>query len=595
MTSCTEANLRAAMAGGGTVTFACDGTILLSNTIGTSVNTVLDGSGHLVTISGGNAVRVFYAGTNAALTLMNLTVSSGRATNGAGIFNDGGTVVMQGTSCQGNLANWVWPGTNGDGCGGAIFNRGGILMATNCLFSDNVASEWTSPITTYPPVMARSAYGGALYLLGGTCALENCRFMNNAVYGAAGSGGSSDYSSVNAGGAFGGAIFNNGALRVHNCVFSQNSICGGNGVDNSQMIPWPTMMAVPGGSGGYSGGGAICNWGQATIECSLFANNCSAGGMSGGGKNGWVDGDQPWPGGGGGNGGDGAGGAVFNGGTIALVNCTLFGNSGMGSPGGNGGGPGTFWHNGVLIYGQGGVGGSGGNGVGGICSSNTLCFCTNCTLAYNLGAAGTNGLTPYWPLPYPPNIPPGIAAGGIGFSGTFTANSIFAFNTPSNCSGVMTDGGHNLSSDASIAFAGSGSRTNINPMLGPLANNGGTTLTMALLPGSPAIDAGFATGAPATDQRGVARPQGPGVDIGAFEYQYIPVISGCLVKDLTNYWMQMSGLLPTQAFTLQASSNLLTWLDVSNCVAGTNGLFQIADPMNAKFRMKFYRLKIPTP
>jgi hypothetical protein len=42
---------------------------------------------------------------------------------------------------------------------------------------------------------------------------------------------------------------------------------------------------------------------------------------------------------------------------------------------------------------------------------------------------------------------------------------------------------------------------------------------MALLPGSPAIDAGTSTGAPATDQRGIARPQGSAVDIGAFESQ----------------------------------------------------------------------------
>ena len=55
------------------------------------------------------------------------------------------------------------------------------------------------------------------------------------------------------------------------------------------------------------------------------------------------------------------------------------------------------------------------------------------------------------------------------------------------------------------------------PGLAPLGNYGGTSLTMALLPGSPAIDAGTGTGAPATDQRGYARVGG--VDIGAFESQ----------------------------------------------------------------------------
>ena len=55
----------------------------------------------------------------------------------------------------------------------------------------------------------------------------------------------------------------------------------------------------------------------------------------------------------------------------------------------------------------------------------------------------------------------------------------------------------------------------IDPRLGPLQDNGGPTPTHALLLGSPAIDASSAC--PATDQRGVTRPQGAGCDIGAFE------------------------------------------------------------------------------
>jgi hypothetical protein len=55
-------------------------------------------------------------------------------------------------------------------------------------------------------------------------------------------------------------------------------------------------------------------------------------------------------------------------------------------------------------------------------------------------------------------------------------------------------------------------------MLGPLADNGGSTLTRALLAGSPAIDTGSSDcPPPATDQRGTARPQGVHCDIGAFE------------------------------------------------------------------------------
>src|SRR5207249_7364866 len=59
----------------------------------------------------------------------------------------------------------------------------------------------------------------------------------------------------------------------------------------------------------------------------------------------------------------------------------------------------------------------------------------------------------------------------------------------------------------------------IDPLLGPLQNNGGPTQTMALLPGSPALDAGDNTAAPPFDQRGLSRVVAGRIDIGAFEVQ----------------------------------------------------------------------------
>ena len=74
VTACTEAALRAAaLAGGGTVTFACDGTITLAATITNTADAVLDGSGHQVTISGGDAVRVFCVTTNVSFEVINLS------------------------------------------------------------------------------------------------------------------------------------------------------------------------------------------------------------------------------------------------------------------------------------------------------------------------------------------------------------------------------------------------------------------------------------------------------------------------------------------------------------------------------------------
>ncbi|MBK8049100.1 MAG: hypothetical protein IPK16_19490 [Anaerolineales bacterium] len=65
-------------------------------------------------------------------------------------------------------------------------------------------------------------------------------------------------------------------------------------------------------------------------------------------------------------------------------------------------------------------------------------------------------------------------------------------------------------------------------MLKPLRDNGGSTQTMALAFGSPAIDAGSSVNCPLTDQRGAARPNGPACDIGAYEviavHTYLPAI-----------------------------------------------------------------------
>ena len=66
--------------------------------------------------------------------------------------------------------------------------------------------------------------------------------------------------------------------------------------------------------------------------------------------------------------------------------------------------------------------------------------------------------------------------------------------------------------------------------LGPLADNGGPTLTLALLAGSPAIDAGSDGNCSPTDQRGEPRPAGLHCDIGAFELDNPPV---AICRDVT--------------------------------------------------------------
>lgn len=126
-----------------------------------------------------------------------------------------------------------------------------------------------------------------------------------------------------------------------------------------------------------------------------------------------------------------------------------------------------------------------------------------------------------------------VFGGGINNNGGTTTlkNTIVANSTAGgNCSGTITDGGYNLSSDNTCVSATT-SLANTNPQLGSLVDNGGPTKTHALLEGSPAIDQGNSFGA-TTDQRGLPRPSnffdipnatgGDGSDIGAFELQAPP-------------------------------------------------------------------------
>ncbi len=107
-------------------------------------------------------------------------------------------------------------------------------------------------------------------------------------------------------------------------------------------------------------------------------------------------------------------------------------------------------------------------------------------------------------------------------------NTILAGTAGAQCAlgtATLSDQGGNISTDASCGFSATTSRSGT-PVaeldLGPLADNGGPTQTIALLPGSVAADAGVACPPPATDQRGVPRPQVAACDAGAFELEPPP-------------------------------------------------------------------------
>jgi hypothetical protein len=102
---------------------------------------------------------------------------------------------------------------------------------------------------------------------------------------------------------------------------------------------------------------------------------------------------------------------------------------------------------------------------------------------------------------------------------------ILAGNAATNGSdlwGSFTTLGHNLiGNSAGGSGYGSSDLLDVDPLLGPLQDNGGPTWTMAVLPGSPAIDSGDNTNAPDWDQRGPGYPRivNGTIDRGAFEVQ----------------------------------------------------------------------------
>ncbi len=228
-----------------------------------------------------------------------------------------------------------------------------------------------------------------------------------------------------------------------------------------------TGVTIKGGNVGGDGG-ALYNKGTLTLSGSTLSNN-KAGARGGG---------------------------IFNTGTVALTNVTIISSTAKTDGGG--------------LYNTGSA------------SAATL---NNATITANTADSDGNGS--------------GNGGGVFRSSGTLNVkNTIVGGNVDGSastkhpdCSGTLTSQGYNLiENNAGCPFTPStgdqvGTGNNpISPLLGPLADNGGTTFTHALLAGSPAIDAGNPA-APGSggnacarsDQRGVFRPRGPACDIGAFE------------------------------------------------------------------------------
>jgi hypothetical protein len=587
----SEAALLAAMTGGGTITFACDGTITLASTLNIVNDTTLDGSGRQVTISGNSTVRVFSIATNVHFTVVNVTIADGASLGGSAILNLGGTVNLSGVTFRSNTAtlNAFNDALSPKASGGAIFNRGGTVNASNCSFASNTAqrdgSSW-APLDTL-------VYGGAIRNEAGLVALRSCAFVGNQAVG----GAASDTGAYPADTARGGAIHNSGTATLDLCTLAGNSATGGSSAQNNQYYGLsggegsggaifnegtlttdrttlcgnaatggegapgcPGQPPSTGGRGADALGAAICNVGSLWVTRSTLASNVVTGGYGGNGGTPRINySGNPSPSGG--NGGSGLGGALRNSGVASLVNCTIASNTGSGGPGGCGVTSLLPWPP-VGYVASGGNGGDGGSGFGGV---DGTCNLINCTVAWNQGSAGSLGGGGG-------GNPPGTnGRTGSAWGGTTCGpmvNTLIVSNTPA------------------------GGDTFTDPKLGPLADNGGPTLTMALLPGSPAIDAGNTSLAPATDQRGFSRPAGRAADIGAFEYGSVMSPIAVSRSGATGLSIMATGN-AGRSCRLLSSTNLSSWVPIATNQVGSDGtiLFNVNFPPGSP--CQFYRLVMP--
>ncbi len=513
LTNSTVLDNTATDTGGGIVS---NGAVTLTN------STVLDNT---ATDTGGGIVSV------GAVTLTNSTVSRNTANNGGGIFSVGAVTLTNSTVSSNTAID-----------GGGILSNGAVTL-TNSTVSGNRANNGGGGILSNAVTVTNSTVsgnranngGGGIFSLG-TVTLTNSNVLGN---------------TANNGG---GGILSNGAVTLTNSTVSGNTAnTAGGGIVSTGTVTL-TNSTVSGNRANTNGGG-IASTGDVTLTNSTVSGNTAntaGGGIFSGGAvtvtNSTVSGNTANTAGGG-IASTGAvtvtnstvssntaidGGGIASTGAVTLINSNVSGNTATNSGGG-------IVSNGVVTLTNSTVSSNRANIVGGIFSNGAVTL-TNSTVSGNTatnggGIVGNNGGT----ITNSTITNNTVNIGGVGGifrnGGIFTiTNSIIAGNfdrglqasdLASNVAGVgFTNGGNNLigaNNGFAATFANSslvGTIANpVNPQLAPLANYGGTTLTHALLPSSPALDTGNNAGVAATDQRGATRIFNGKVDIGAFESQ----------------------------------------------------------------------------
>jgi CSLREA domain-containing protein len=466
--------------------------------------------------------------------------NGGAGGDGGGVFNNAGTVTISASMFVGNASGAGGPGGTGanGGTGGAGAGNGGGGGGGGC-FGGSGGS---------------GGNGGAIGGQGGTLTIGNSDIEQNAAGGggggsACGSGGTGGKGAGSGKGGIGGYGFPGsgaeggggggvsdfgGALTLSDTTIASN-LAGNGGAASSDAVGGDGgndgtgpgqgkgnfVDAGSGGTGGFGGGVYVISTGAgsatATLTGDTLAGNLSGSGANGGNATHGGNGSTS-DGGSGGEGGFG-GGAYFDA-PASATNLTVTANTtGTGGAGGAGGtGPAES---------SGGGGGEGGFGGGINLEFGSLAHITDVGNTTGAGGAGGNA-----------GIGTPALAGSPGAAG-LGGDLIVLFNKPTvtlsasivgTCDDPPVDGGGNIASPGPKPCPGLVAA----PGIGPLADNGGPTKTMALLPGSTAVDHVAAPCGTTPDQRGVARPQGAGCDAGAYELAPPGVTTGAASQVTTS-------------------------------------------------------------
>jgi subtilisin-like proprotein convertase family protein len=480
----------------------------------TDKSLTLLGEGSATTmVDGSNQERVLFLTDDDTSTPMTVVVSglslrNGRSALGGAINNETETILLAVSNSE--IANNTATATGG---GGGIFNQGSLKL-TNVVIRDNIAS---------------SGFGGGIYNLGET-ELSNTTLANNIA--AAGGGGirNSNIMTISASlvglnnrsnGSNGGGIYNVGTsskLTLINSTVSGNvatAAVGGGIYNENILISSGTLISgnvsTQQGGGLYNaasgqviltGGGLRGNESQSAAGGAFFnAGIANLAGVS-------LTSNRAGT----------SGGGVHNTGSMSINANTISINTATGQPGGG------IYNQGVLtvtntalISNTASVAQGGGLHNTGTGAAAEL---TNVTVSNNTASTGGGGIQ---------NISGTLA---IKFStisnnsapalnrssGSVTVgNSILAQDVGNACGGTITSVGYNIDKGNSCGFSGTQDLTNTDPELGPLQDNGGNSPTRAIAFSSPAVDSAAVCPPPATDQRGMGRPQGNACDRGAYE------------------------------------------------------------------------------